>query len=372
MSIVVINIITTTHKHAHNTLHQLAETALADERVLSGDRLALQRRVLRLGKPPRRWKQPAWATGALWEPPEVVVEGRPLNSVTGAAMGFPHMFWCTFPREHASKQESKASFMDGTMPSAQWNSWRCSIMHSHSMADGQVRAVVVCAHLCAPQERHGTQYAGLHSEGGIWATLFGLLFWDIVFTDAPDVLRTPYQTAPLDLHTLQFYAPRKVWGCVWGLCRVLCRISAAHLCVHMQLLVDARLEEIATGDVGDLLSSAWQAHCGVLCRGVSWDRHTLLELQTIARACGGRMLAAVCGLLAREDVGGTGMGIGEKVCIVDASHRVLPFPGGMPDLLLYRTAQPAGAKLVEVKGPRDRLSDTQRAWMRALQQAGMV
>ncbi len=62
---------------------QLAETALADEQLLLGDRLALQRRVLRLGKPPRRWKRPAWAPEALWEPREVVIEGRPLNKTTG-------------------------------------------------------------------------------------------------------------------------------------------------------------------------------------------------------------------------------------------------------------------------------------------------
>ena len=28
---------------------------------------------------------------------------------------------------------------------------------------------------------------GTHSEGGIWATLFGLLMWDLLFTDVPEV-----------------------------------------------------------------------------------------------------------------------------------------------------------------------------------------
>ena len=41
------------------------------------------------------------------------------------------------------------------------------------------------------------------------------------------------------------------------------------------------------------------------------------------------------------------------------------FPGGMPDLLLWHAGRRA-AKLAEVKGPRDRLSDQQRAWMAAL------
>jgi hypothetical protein len=50
---------------------QVAEAALADEWVRNGDRLALQRRVLRLGKPPRRWKRPQWAAAAMREPREV-------------------------------------------------------------------------------------------------------------------------------------------------------------------------------------------------------------------------------------------------------------------------------------------------------------
>jgi Fanconi-associated nuclease 1 len=40
----------------------------------------------------------------------------------------------------------------------------------------------------------------------------------------------------------------------------------------------------------------------------------------------------------------------------------------MPDLLLWRPADSC-AKVVEVKGPRDRLSEQQRAWLHALSQA---
>lgn len=44
--------------------------------------------------------------------------------------------------------------------------------------------------------------------------------------------------------------------------------------------------------------------------------------------------------------------------------------GGMPDLLLWKPG--AGeAKLSEVKGPRDRLSDAQRAWFHALTAVGV-
>jgi len=36
----------------------------------------------------------------------------------------------------------------------------------------------------------GGKWEGMHCEGGIWATLFGLLMWDIIFTPGiPDVFR---------------------------------------------------------------------------------------------------------------------------------------------------------------------------------------
>ena len=48
----------------------------------------------------------------------------------------------------------------------------------------------------------------------------------------------------------------------------------------------------------------------------------------------------------------------------------LASPGGMPDLLLWRPAT-QDAKLSEVKGPRDSLSNQQRAWIAALLAAGL-
>ena len=44
--------------------------------------------------------------------------------------------------------------------------------------------------------------------------------------------------------------------------------------------------------------------------------------------------------------------------------------GGMPDLLLWN-AERKEAKLSEVKGPRDRLSEQQRAWASALAAGGL-
>ena len=36
-------------------------------------------------------------------------------------------------------------------------------------------------------------WEGLHSENGLFATLFGLLFWDVLFMPVPDVFQTAFQ-----------------------------------------------------------------------------------------------------------------------------------------------------------------------------------
>ena len=40
---------------------------------------------------------------------------------------------------------------------------------------------------------------GWHCEGSVLRSLFGLLMWEQIFVDCPDVFLTPYQDAPLDL-----------------------------------------------------------------------------------------------------------------------------------------------------------------------------
>ena len=164
----------------------------------------------------------------------------------------------------------------------------------------------------------------MHAEGGVWTTLFGLLLWDVLFAPLPDVFLTPFQTAPLDLATDAFFPQR-------------------------QPLIVARLAEIEGGEAPSLLRHVWAEQEGRWCRGVNWERHSCAELSLIACCVGGKGLAAVCRVLA-EDYSGWG--------------------GGMPDLLLWRVAT-AEAKVVEVKGPRDRLSDQQRAWLGELGRAGI-
>lgn len=87
-----------------------------------------------------------------------------------------------------------------------------------------------------------------HSETCILTTIFGLLFWDIIFADIPGAFETPYQIAPLDLVEDSFYYARKE-------------------------LIKSRLKELKDGDSLKILdrhdklyreSKTW-------CVGVRWD-----------------------------------------------------------------------------------------------------
>jgi Fanconi-associated nuclease 1 len=128
---------------------QVAEAGVNDSCIRGGDRLALQRRVVRLSKPPRRWRRPSYAESLerKWE--EIQIRGRPLNCTAGLKSRFYGY-------------------------------------------DGQQCGVEELA-LQYYASEEGGRWQGMHSEGGVWMTLFGLLMWDILFTDVPDVFQTPFQ-----------------------------------------------------------------------------------------------------------------------------------------------------------------------------------
>jgi hypothetical protein len=134
------------------------------------------------------------------------------------------------------------------------------------------------------------------------------------------------QTAPLDLETDNFYPARKS-------------------------LIESQLQKIYDGTAEMILITSWELHSGTACRGVNWDRHSLPELRAAVTCVGGPCLASLCRHLAQD-------------------YR--SWSSGMPDLLLWRFhgEYKGEAKLVEVKGPRDCLSEQQRAWLLLLMDCG--
>ena len=64
------------HVGCLNESLSVAEDGLLDPWVRAGSRTALQRRVLRLGKPPRRWKIPSFSESVKRKIIEVIVNFR--------------------------------------------------------------------------------------------------------------------------------------------------------------------------------------------------------------------------------------------------------------------------------------------------------
>ena len=168
-------------------------------------------------------------------------------------------------------------------------------------------------------------WKGYHSEGGIVRTLFGYLFYDVLFTYIPNVFQTPYQTCPLDLHTDAFYPSR-----------------ASE--------INHRLVEIANGDASRLLQEVYdREHENQTCIvGLDWS-YDLDDLLEIVNCFKGEALATICKVMAQE-----------------YQQR----GGGIPDLFLWH---PENGEVMfsEVKSENDRLSDTQRLWIHVLTGAGV-
>ena len=172
-------------------------------------------------------------------------------------------------------------------------------------------------------------WKGYHSEGGILRTLFGYLFYDVLFLYIPNVFQTEFQTCPLDLHTDAFYPSR-------------------------MSEINARLNEISNGDAAELIQAVWDEHserqtCIV---GLDWT-YALQDLLEIAQAFPPAALSSAMKVMAQE--------YGQR-------------GGGVPDLFLWKVGEGGvGGEVMfsEVKSENDRLSDTQRMWIDVLSGAGV-
>ena len=168
-------------------------------------------------------------------------------------------------------------------------------------------------------------WKGYHSEGGLIRTLFGYLFYDILFTYIPNVFQTSYQTCPLDLHTDAFYPSR-------------------------YSEINHRLMEISNGEAERILRSVHSEHYEnrTCCVGLDWD-FALSDLLEILSCFQGEALATICKVMAQE---------------------YQARGGGVPDLFLW-DVEKKEVMFAEVKSENDRLSDTQRLWIHVLMGAGV-
>lgn len=199
-------------------------------------------------------------------------------------------------------------------------------------------------------------YVGLHDEGGLLKMLFALCMWDIIFASGTieggsdgtgavevfDVFETPYQRAPLDMDQDSFAVTR---GPIIRSRLALISAGGAPALVRD---VDNRERPRKTWAIG--------------CRWDSFSKEQLIEVATL--------------------IPGTSLAIVFQMMTEEWGH----CSGGMPDLIIWRpcAGENGGAlkpaprrdegpdvKLCEVKGPGDRLSETQKVWIDVLCRAGI-
>ncbi|TYJ52262.1 hypothetical protein B9479_007136 [Cryptococcus floricola] len=170
-------------------------------------------------------------------------------------------------------------------------------------------------------------YKGYHSESSILTTLFTLLLWPVLFHPLPGAFETSYQTAPLDLGEDTFLPSRSALLEA----RLALIASSSKKAVELLLEADDRERERATWAVG-----------------VNWE-YGKEDLVEILQCLGGRGVSGVCRMLAEE-----------------YRHRA----SGVPDLIVWN-AETKDARFVEVKGPGDSLSETQKIWIDVLLSLGI-
>jgi Fanconi-associated nuclease 1 len=176
---------------------------------------------------------------------------------------------------------------------------------------------------------------GMHSENSMLATLFALLFWDIMWSTvrssdtgqvSTGIFEHHCQSFPLDLFSKNFYFNRKED-------------------------IDARLKKIKTDmdfvkkQIKDVYNQ--EATRKTVSIGVTW--YPLNALHAISEGLGTAALASICEILSKD-------------------YRVMK--SGMPDLCLYKT-EPSECMFSEVKSEFDVLSDKQCYWIDILVNAGV-
>ncbi|XP_041650697.1 fanconi-associated nuclease 1 [Cheilinus undulatus] len=204
------------------------------------------------------------------------------------------------------------------------------LLPSNGEGDEGANATVICSveELSLAHYRQQGFDQGIHGEGSTFSTLFALLLWDIIFMEGiPDVFRNPYQTCPLDFYTDCFYENRKE-------------------------VIDSRVQlisEASSETLHDMMENVWTPQEGKVCSLVNWERFSSLQqAQSLVSCLGGAFLGGVIARMSK-----------------DFRH----CRGGLPDLVVWNTSNNT-YKLVEVKGPNDRLSQKQQIWLDELQKLG--
>jgi len=166
----------------------------------------------------------------------------------------------------------------------------------------------------------------VHAEGRLWTSLFGLLFFDLLWLPVPGMLPVACLAGPLDLGRPGFRVRRRE-------------------------AFDKRIRALAAGRGQAWVKKSLKAR-GVRIRGLDWELATDRQWQQLVACLPGEMLSGTMRILGEEGFGAAS-GLPDLFLWPGKAQR-LPF--SFPQKLQ------SCAMLVEVKGPGDDLKDNQRVW----------
>lgn len=196
-------------------------------------------------------------------------------------------------------------------------------MVKHAKLVGETRTDLVlpmpehgCVEIAVRDHLHRDEAPVHYVENTLLCSLFGLLCWEAIFAPLPGAFFHPFHSGPVDLYSPDFYARR-------------------------QHLFERCLLQLEKPDYKDVIRARYQEKFGLQSPFVFWgmldEARLELALQCIAaahlRACFTRLLRDL------------------------KANRA-----GMPDLIQFYP-QEQRYRMIEVKGPGDRLQDNQKRWL---------
>jgi len=166
-------------------------------------------------------------------------------------------------------------------------------------------------------------FQGAFTENYLWRSLFGLVFWDIIFDPDSEALHHPLQVMPSDFYTHEFYKKRK-------------------LLIHERLNLLSRPRKFR-----QLILKHFESKAGTNNSLVHWEEMVLPLIFNCHKKLEPQQLGAV---------------------LVEMAKNPRENVRGFPDLFVWNQEE---YHFIEVKSPTDQLSAQQLYWLHFFQKQGI-
>lgn len=173
-----------------------------------------------------------------------------------------------------------------------------------------------CVEIAVRDHLHQDEAPVHYVENTLLCSLFGLLCWEAIFAPLPGAFFHPFHSGPVDLHSADFYTRR-------------------------QHLFERCLQQLEQPDYGPLIKARYHEKYGLQSPFVFWG---MLDEERLD-------LALLCIPAAHL-----------QACFTRLLRDLRANRAGMPDLIQFYPHE-RRYRMIEVKGPGDRLQDNQKRWL---------